>query len=74
MIAKGFLLLSAAIVLIVGSPVENEVLDIESRQGTVNYRLTDDFIPISYEIELTPYFAQVGSSAIFIILVFYTAN
>lgn len=55
MITKSILLLSAAIVLTIGSPVENEARDIESRQAASIYRLNDDVIPVYYILELTPY-------------------
>ena len=62
MMAKSLLLLSAAFLLTVASPVENEFREIESRQETVNYRLGEEIFPTKYELYITPYFVDVISS------------
>lgn len=61
MTAKNLLLLSVAIAMALGSPVDNS--DIESRQAPLvntTYRLGDDVIPSSYELDLTPHFVAVS--------------
>lgn len=37
----------------------------ESRQGVVNYRLSDDVIPYHYDLEITPYFTVESNKAAF---------
>lgn len=66
-ITKTFVLLSAIIGLGLGSPLDFETIDTEITPFAVGdgiYRLSDDVIPISYALELTPYLAsETGKEA-----------
>lgn len=62
-IIKTLLVLSSLTGFIAGSPIEEKQQDIAVAQAIVNpadYRLPTDVLPETYELEITPYFANVS--------------